>query len=70
MTEVPAAPPVAKPDAPSMGATVALPLLHVPPPLLLKVVESPEHIAVEPVIVAGSGFTVTVTVLKQPVPTV
>lgn len=70
MTEVPAAAPVADPDDASMGATVPLLLLHVPPALLLKVVEMPAHIEPGPVMVVGSGFTVTVAALKQPVPMV
>ena len=42
---------------------------HVPPGVaLLSVVDVNTHIALDPVIGAGSGFTVTVRVEKHPVP--
>ena len=61
-------PPVTKPVVPPTVATGILLLLHVPPPVvLLSCVVRPEHIEVTPVIGAGSGFTVTVVVTRQPV---
>jgi hypothetical protein len=52
-----------------MVATDGVLLLHVPPVVvLLTVVVSPAHTCSVPVMAAGSGFTVTVAVRIQPVP--
>ena len=45
-------------------------LLQVPPPPSLKVALNPTHIVVIPEIEFGNGFTITVLVLIQPVPSV
>jgi hypothetical protein len=37
-------------------------LIHVPPPLLIKLVVDPTQTEVDPVIAAGKGLTVTVVV--------
>ena len=70
IVEVPAAAPVTTPVTISM---VALPLLLVqlpPAGVEFSVVVSPIHTAAVPVIFVGLGFTVTVVVLIQPVPSV
>ena len=68
MVVVPAVTPVIMP-AVLMVATDGVLLLHVPPMVvLLTVVVSPAHTCSVPVMVAGSGFTVTVAVRIQPVP--
>ncbi len=47
-------------------ATPVLPLLHVPPGVaLLSVVVCPTHMLIVPVMLAGSGNTVNVLVVKQ-----
>jgi hypothetical protein len=52
-------------------ATAVLLLLHVPPVVvLLNVVVLPTHTAVMPVIAPGSGLTVIMVEVKQPVPNV
>ena len=53
-----------------MDAMVELLLLHVPPPASLRVVVDPRHTALAPSIAVGNGFTVTIVVMIQPVPTV
>lgn len=54
-------------DGPT-GATVALLLLHVPPPVaLVKFSVTPEQIVVGPEMTAGRGLTVTSFVVKHPV---
>jgi hypothetical protein len=61
---VPIVLPVTIPLEDPMLATGILLLLHVPPPDVLdSVLVSPRHTDVFPLIVAGSGFTVTVVVL-------
>jgi hypothetical protein len=67
MSAEPAAIPPTTPEA-STVATAGKLLLHVPPVVaLLSVVVSPSHTCSTPVVVAGSGFTVTVVVIRQPV---
>ena len=62
---MPVAPPLTLPA--TTVATVVNELLHVPPVgLSLSVIVAPTHSAVGPVMV-GIGFTVTITVLAQPV---
>lgn len=54
-------------DAPAV-ATLPSPELHVPPPVAsLSVVVAPGHTLNVPVMAAGTGLTVTVVVVKQPV---
>ena len=66
MVAVPAATPFTTPVVP-MVATPVLLLLHTPPAVvLLKVVVDPWHTDATPVIAAGNGFTVTVTVVLPP----
>jgi len=51
-----------------MVATTGLALLHAPVPVAsLNIVVDPTHTFVVPVISAGSGFTVTVLFVLQPV---
>jgi hypothetical protein len=71
MTEVPALKPDTKPlSEPTMATTVLL-LLQMPPAVeVLRVVVLPTHTAVMPVIAAGSGLTVIIVVVRQPVPKV
>ena len=68
IVEVPAVLPVTMPVEP----TPALPLLllQVPPPPSVRAVVRPIHTVSVPVMVAGDVFTVTTTVLMQPVETV
>jgi hypothetical protein len=52
-------------------ATAGAVLDHVPPEgVVASVADAPTHTGVEPVIVAGCGFTVIVVVVEQPEPTV
>lgn len=68
MVSVPASTPVTTPVAGIMVAVAVLLLLQVPPALAsLSVTDAPSHTPVAPVIVAGSGFTVTLAVAVQPV---
>lgn len=57
-------------NSPVVKSTVAIPvalLLHVPTPdASVKVIEEPRQIDVGPEITTGKGFTVTVSVTKQP----
>jgi hypothetical protein len=63
MVAVPPEMPVTIPEPLPIVATVVVLLLHVPPDvLLLNDVVNPTHKDVIPVIVAGSGLTVTVIV--------
>jgi hypothetical protein len=57
---------------PVVEPTVAFPLLmlHVPPPASDRVVVNPAHTARLPMIAVGSGYTVTIAVMIQPVPIV
>lgn len=64
---VPATNPLTTPEPNPTDATVVLPLVHVPPPASLSVVERPAQTEVIPVMAVGSGFTVTVVVMIQPV---
>jgi hypothetical protein len=58
--------PVTAPELFTVAAVVLL-LLHVPGPVAsLRLVIDPEHTLNVPVIVAGTGFTVTVVALVQP----
>jgi hypothetical protein len=55
---------------PVVNPTVAIPvalLLQVPPPASLNVVVNPEHTLKSPNIAVGSGLTVTIAVMIQPV---
>jgi hypothetical protein len=64
---VPEATPPTTPVPDITVATLVLLLVHVPPPVLLvKVVELPTHMLVEPAIAAGLAVTVTVAVTRQP----
>lgn len=50
-------------------ATAGLLLVHKPPPVaLVQGVQAPTHTLGEPVMALGNGLTVTVAVLKQPLP--
>lgn len=52
---------------PSIVATVVLLLLQLPPPVVLaSVALDPTHVPLGPVIDAGTSFTVTTTVRRQP----
>ena len=66
---VPADSPVTMPEE---GPTfmIALPVLHAPPPLLVRVIEDPAHTLDGPTIADGSGLTVTGLLIEQPVPNV
>ena len=71
MVVVPGAMPVANADAEPMVAIPVVDELHVPPGVaLLSVVEEATHIADAPVIGVVAGFTVMVSVAKQPVESV
>ncbi len=66
MVAVPADTPDTTPPVPAVAIEVLL-LLQVPPDVVLaRVVLRPVHMVAVPVIEAGSGFTVAVTVEKQP----
>ena len=69
MIAVPAAIPDTMPVLPSTTRTPPNPvLLHVPPGAAsLRLVEKPAHMRAVPVIEAGSGSTVTVAAIRQPV---
>jgi len=61
-------PPVTSPELEPIEATAITLLLQVPPIVAsLKTVVVPAHMVVFPVMAAGNGFTVTVTVRIQPV---
>jgi hypothetical protein len=63
--------PLTTPVPATTVATAVLLLLHVPPGLvLLSVVVCPTQVVSEPVIAFGGGFTVTVVIRVQPVPSV
>ena len=66
---VPAATPVTIPVVPPIVATNVLPLVHAPPevPSESEVV-APTHAPGVPAIDAGTGFTVTVFDVVQPIP--
>ena len=67
MMAVPAVPPVTTPVALPTIAVALLPVLHVPPVAVsVRVVVSPSHTVIVPVILLGSGFTVTFAVAAQP----
>ena len=64
---MPTATPDTKPVTNVVDATVVLLLLHVPPVVALaSVVTVPSHTVAVPVMAPGNGFTVTTTVLRQP----
>lgn len=69
MTDVvPLATPVTIPEAPSTDAMPGLVTLQVPPDAALaRVIVLPGQRGVLPVIAAGSGLTLNVNVLEQPV---
>ena len=61
--DIPVTTPVAEP-----AVALVLPLLHVPPTVAsIKVTVDPAHIADTPVIAEGTGFTVMVVEVVQPV---
>ena len=66
--DVPAVRPLTRPVVDPTVATVVLLLLQAPPRTdSLKLIVAPSHTEFGPVIVAGSGFTVTIVVAVQPV---
>jgi hypothetical protein len=65
--EVPALTPVTIPEEEPIVAIEGLPLLHVPPPVPVKIIVDPTHTLPGPVIAPGMGLTVTTAVVKQPV---
>jgi hypothetical protein len=65
MMVVPGDTPVATPVPATMVATEVVPLLHVPPASVSAVV-NPLQTARLPPIAAGSGLTVTASVITQP----
>ncbi len=68
ITDVPALIPVTIPEDDPIVATPVLVLVQVPPiVVLLAVIDNPTQTLAGPVIVAGSGFTVTIVVVKHPV---
>lgn len=68
---VPAVMPVTMPVAEPTVATAVLLLSHVPPAVALdNVVVPPMHMAILPVIGAGSAFIVSSTLVEQPDATV
>jgi len=69
ITDVPAETPVTTPVVDPVVATLALPLLHVPPATALsRVVDPPEHTFRIPEIADGTSVTVSTTALRQPLP--
>lgn len=70
MVVVPITTPVTIPvERPTVATPGAL-LVQVPPPGLNTVTVAPAQTAIGPVMAVGSGFTVTVMVVVQPVPSV
>ena len=68
MTDVPVLSPVTIPLA-AIVATEGVDELHAPPVVTsTNAVVVPAHNAVDPVITAGSAFTVSAVILLQPVP--
>jgi len=63
---VPGMIPLVTPDVMPIVATVLLPLLHVPPPVLVSVILPPAQTMEDPVIVGGSGSTERVVVTTHP----
>jgi hypothetical protein len=69
MVTIPGVTPDTIPEAEPTLPMTSFPLLHVPPVVALnKVVVSPWQTLAMPVMFAGSGFTVTILVAIQPVP--
>lgn len=69
MAARPVATPVTDPVAALIVAMPGLPLLHVPDGVgSVKVTEEPWHTSVDPDIVDGRGFAVTIAVTLQPAP--
>lgn len=66
----PRLPPVTIPVVRPMVATVVALLVQVPPPLFDSVMLAPIHTAEAPDMADGSGLTVNVLVIAQPVPSV
>ena len=64
---VPAATPVAIPDVAPIVATVVMPLLQVPVPVLVSTVVCPTHMLGVPPMAAGSGLMVITLVVLHPV---
>jgi len=63
ITEVPAETPVTIPEEEPTVATEGLPLLHVPPPVPVSIIEDPTHTLPGPVMAPGVGLTVTIPVV-------
>lgn len=61
--DIPVTIPVVKPTI----AILRVLLVHVPPPVSLRVSLNPTHTCNEPVIAAGNGSTVIIVVTKHPV---
>jgi hypothetical protein len=53
---------------PEPTATLVLVLLHVPPPVLVSVMDAVKQTVAGPLIADGNGSTVTVVTVAQPVP--
>jgi hypothetical protein len=71
ITEVPpGAVPVIAPVVLPIGAIELLLLLQIPVVASVSPIVDPTHTDVGPTIAAGTGFTVTTVVVKQPVPNV
>ena len=70
MVEVPDVTPETIPELVPIVATLVLLLIHVPPPVLERVVVEPAQTVAVPVIADGNGFTVTTVVVIQPVASV
>jgi hypothetical protein len=68
ITVVPAATPYTTPLVACIVAVAVLLLLHVPPPVLVRVVVEPGHTFAVPVIAGGAEITVTRDVAIQPDP--
>ena len=67
MVDVPDVAPETIPELVPIVATLVLLLIHVPPPVLERVVVEPAQTVVVPAIAVGNGFTVTTVVVIQPV---
>ena len=64
---MPAATPVTVPEVEPIVATPVVPLVHVPPPVPVKVVVALWQTDSVPVIAPGLGFIKTLVVAKHPV---
>ena len=70
MVDVPDAMAETMPELVPIVATLVLLLIHVPPPVLERVVVEPAQTVAVPVIADGNGFTVKTVVVIQPVASV